>query len=163
MKSRLGKVKDELFGAAGLAATIVSLLGFTGNQIFDYWKSANNAHQQRLVQEADAFLQTTKEFDAIATSFAFSVMDDKYSVESRDKLVSNIMQQNGQIDLLLSILKLNAMDVQNYKIQLSDISMKAQADPSIMEMGEYWSQLSDAMETRTRLVDSIRRALELPS
>jgi len=154
MKLNIPKYGHDLWHVAvrpaGVLALLYALTAFGGGAAYDYYKDSRKARTDRVIDLAQSFSESTKEFDALVAAMANGIMDSNQpDVVDRSKLIRNLNEQYSQIDELQPLVSKDALN--QYKKSLSQLNATLPEVNNVQAMKNYWSQVSDVLMARRTL------------
>jgi hypothetical protein len=167
MISRVKQWARELWEAAKqppstIAALFYSLLAFFGSQAVEAYKHHHEHYEKQVEIRVIAFLDTSREFDALVAVLAHGIIDKNGpDVEDRAKLIANLNRQYSEIAQLEPLVKNHPELLNTYKASIEKLNEQLPQINSVAEMKSYWEAVSDVLASRRKLDQELMRATHL--
>jgi len=155
-------IRLHITRAEFIVGIVCTILGFFIHSGFDYYKEKQQTKEKMLAERVIAFIDTTREFDALAATLAHGIMDrNAPDLDARSKLISNLTEQYSEVNELEPILKENRSLAENYKNAILQTNKELPSITEITELKRYWESMSRLLKARKELATQLRRSASL--
>jgi len=152
VKNWIGETWGVVKAPSSVAALIYSILAFGGGQIIAHYQNAHDQYQRQVEARVLSFIDSTREFDALAASLANGIMDKNApDLEDRNKLIANLNRQFTEVDDLRPLVKDHPELVAAYKNSIEKLNQQLPQVNSVRSMKSFWEAMSDVLGTRRKL------------
>lgn len=143
---------------ASVLALLYASLAFTATQGVDYYRHRHDAVEKRASEQIVSFIESTKQFDALAAVVAHSIMDSESGTGAKTQLRTNINHQYSELQYLDSLLS-DKTAADEYRTSLVRLNDELSSASTTENMKGYWEAVSKVLGARKKLTTDLSRRL----